>query len=244
MRRLIVAALACCVVILVAGLGVPLILHWRSNADRARCLDNFRRIGLIAGTPAGTVVGSAPRPEARLSWVTVLLPALGRADVAGWIDRSAPWDADVNARPGKTLVPQLVCPTFEGLATKGAYQPLTYPGIAGVGPDAPALPADDIRAGAFRYDAPTPAAAFRDGLSNCIVLLESGAQPNSWIAGGPPTVRPVDPATRPYLGPGRPFGGGHPFVTSAAFADGSARFLSDRIDPTVLELLAAITDGK
>ena len=61
----------------------------------------------------------------------------------------------------------------------------------------------------FRYDEPTILTDVKDGLSNTLMLLETADQPGPWIAGGPPTVRPLDPANRPYLGIGRPFGGCH-----------------------------------
>jgi prepilin-type processing-associated H-X9-DG protein len=96
----------------------------------------------------------------------------------------------------------------------------------------------------FRYDAPTPVEALTDGVANCLVFLETAAEVGPWIAGGPTSVRPVDPATAPYVGPGRPFGGCHFGGANAAFADGSVRFLAERISPDVLELLAAIADGR
>jgi prepilin-type processing-associated H-X9-DG protein len=170
-------------------------------------------------------------------------PWIGYSEVANLIDQTAPWDAKVNSRAGKTFLPTLICSALVSAPASNDYQPLSYPGIAGVGPDAAQLPPDHPRAGVFRYDAATPLAAFRDGVSNCLVFLESGIAPNQWIAGGMPTIRPLDPATKPYIGPGRPFGGGHRGGTMAAFADGSARFLTEQIRPDVLELLATIADG-
>jgi prepilin-type processing-associated H-X9-DG protein len=246
MRRLVAAGLACVLAILLVGLSLPLILRWRDSAERVRCMDHLRRLGSVfanKGTPAGTVVGSAARPESRLSWFVIELPWLGHSDVANWIDQTAPWAADANSRAGKTFLPILNCPALTTGPATDNYQPYNYPGIAGVGRDAAQLPYDHPRAGAFRYDAPTPPDAFRDGFANCMVMLESGVPPNFWIAGGPPTVRSLDPATRPYLGIGRPFGGGHRGGANAAFADGSVRFLTDHISPEVLELLAGIADG-
>ena len=119
-----------------------------------------------------------------------------------------------------------------------------YPGIAGVGQNAALKPATAPGAGVFRFDGPTFVINVKDGLSNVLLLLESGQDPRAWIAGGPSTVRPLDPARRPYIGIGRPFGGAHSGGANAALADGSGRFITDKIDPHILELLAGIADGE
>jgi prepilin-type processing-associated H-X9-DG protein len=136
----------------------------------------------------------------------------------------------------------LVCPA--AVATKPAQGDglLYYPGMAGVGPNAATKAFDEPGAGLFRYDAPTRVADVKKGLANTLVLLETADRPGPWIAGGPTSVRPLDPAREPYLGPGRPFGGTHFGGANAAFADGSGRFLSNSISPDVLERLACIAE--
>jgi prepilin-type processing-associated H-X9-DG protein len=231
--------------------SIPLILRWRTDADRARCQNNLRQLALALSDyaqkhkefPAGTVVVPGLPPEKRLSWVVSQLPRLGHPELEAAIDKTASWDAPANRLPADTFLVELVCPAIYALHPADNPAPLHYPGMAGVGPDAPTLPPDSPRAGVFRYDAPTPVAALRDGVSHCLLLLETGSNPGRWIAGGPASVRSLDPATRPYLGPGRPFGGGHPGGANAAFADGSVRFFTDQTSPEVLEVLAAIADG-
>jgi prepilin-type processing-associated H-X9-DG protein len=236
------------------GLLIPLIVRYRDSAERARCLDHLRLVAAFAlhdyyvekhkEFPAGTVVVRDLPPEKRLSWVVPLLTRLHRADLERTIDQTAPWDAPVNASAAKTLLTFMVCPSRGVDPRSGVPAPSHYPGIAGVGADAATLRPGAPRAGVFLYDAPTPLGVLQDGLSGSLLLLETSAGPGPWIAGGPATVRPVDPATKPYLGVGRPFGGNHPGGANAAFADGSARFLTDRISPDVLELLAAVADGE
>jgi prepilin-type processing-associated H-X9-DG protein len=80
-------------------------------------------------------------------------------------------------------------------------------------------------------------------LSNVLLALETADRVGPWIAGGLASVRAIDPATRPYVGSGRPFGGAHLGGANAAFADGSCRFLAGAIAPGVLEMLAAMADG-
>ncbi len=65
-----------------------------------------------------------------------------------------------------------------------------------------------------------------------------------WVAGGLATVRGLDTAELPYIGAGRQFGGLHDSGTFAAFADGSVRFISDTINPRILEALSTIAGGE
>ena len=62
-----------------------------------------------------------------------------------------------------------------------------------------------------------------------------------WIAGGNGTIRPL--MKKPYIngpdGIGGPFQGG----VIVGLADGSVRFVSENIDPTVFERLATMADG-
>jgi prepilin-type processing-associated H-X9-DG protein len=122
--------------------------------------------------------------------------------------------------------------------------PLSYVGIAGLGPDAPTLPTGHPRAGVFGFDRATGLGQITDGAASTLLLLETARDLRPWTEGGPSSVRGVDPATRPHLGRGRPFGGYHPGGANAAFADGSVRFLRDSIDPAVLEALSTVAGGE
>jgi hypothetical protein len=130
-----------------------------------------------------------------------------------------------------------------------------YLGVAGVGADAPDLPAGDSRAGAFGYDRRTPLAAIKDGTANTLLVFESARDNGPWARGGPATVRGLDPGDRPYLGTGRPFGGTHftengvfrrgkSLGCQAAMADGSVHFFQEKVAPEVLEALATIAGGE
>jgi hypothetical protein len=237
----------------VAGLVLMYVGRWRADAERVRCTDNLRRICQLylveeaqktKAFPAGTLKVADLPPGRRLSWVVPGLTRLGHEEVADLIDLAEPWDAEVNRAAARTAVKQLICPALSDFRPNDGTAPFHYPGLAGVGANVALKPPDAPGAGMFRYHQPTLVSDVKDGLSNTLMLMETLRRPGPWIAGGMPTIRPLDPADRPkYLGPGRPFGGAHPGGANAANADGSARFINENVNPRVLELLVGIADG-
>jgi prepilin-type processing-associated H-X9-DG protein len=141
------------------------------------------------------------------------------------------------------LLPGLSCPANRSRLVAGLPDPIHYVGIAGVGPDAPTLPIGHPRAGAFGYDRQVRLADLKDGGATTLLLVETTFQNGPWTAGGPATVRGLDPARQPYFG-GHQFGGAHPGGTMVAFADGSVRFLPETMAPKVFEALATIAGGE
>jgi prepilin-type processing-associated H-X9-DG protein len=254
-------------VLILLGLGMSAVMRWRESAHRARCQDNLRRVGLFAmwqyadpqmslpggpqrlfelpgdarpnaesKFPPGTWPNPELPPEHRLSWQFILLPHLGRDELYSSFNLTKAWDDDANAPPAATKVSELACPTqFDN--SSPAIAP--YIGVAGLGADAPTLTADDPNAGVFRYDGRTEVGKLKRGLSHTITILESGRHLGPWAAGGPATVRGLDPADTPYIGGNRQFGG-HPKGANAAFADGSVRFQSVDIAQKVLENLVTL----
>jgi prepilin-type processing-associated H-X9-DG protein len=191
--------------------------------------------------PPGTLFNAGLPPEQRLSWMVVLLPYMGKDDVYKKLDLALGWQAESNRAGISTLVPAVVCPSQYEAAAPGTPVVTNYIGMAGLGPDAPNLPQTDPRAGMLRYNDPTKVGTIRRGLSRTITILETPSDLGPWAAGGRATVRGLDPATAPYIGPGRPFGG-HPAGANAAFADGSVRFQDASINARVLELMATLAD--
>jgi prepilin-type processing-associated H-X9-DG protein len=110
--------------------------------------------------------------------------------------------------------------------------------------DAPTLSRSSPRAGVFGYDRATRPMDITDGLAMTMMVAETWDACGSWLAGGPATVRGLDSARRPYLGPGRQFGGLHRGGAGVLFADGSVRFVTDSIDPRVFEALSSIAGGE
>jgi len=90
-----------------------------------------------------------------------------------------------------------------------------------------------------------------DGLSNTLMLIETGMELGHWARGGPSTVRDIEPGAAPYVGVGRSFGGFHSTrenwsihrrqLCPVSMADASTRYLTDSIAPEVLEALSTVS---
>jgi hypothetical protein len=268
-RRYVLLLVAGTLVLLGAGLLLPAVSRVREAAARMACHSNFKGLACalysysetnphgrgerrLAAFPAGTVPNADLTPEQRLSWWVSLLPYMEQQSLFGKFDQSRGAGDPRNATAADHRLRQLVCPSSGEYARDAAGEswksptPVThYVGVAGVGPDAAALPVGHPRAGVFGYDRRTALPDdIPDGTSNTLLLIETADAPGHWAYGGTATVRPVEPGTAPHIGAGRPFGGFHgegPFGTPScvvAFADGSVRSLPHTIAPTVLEALA------
>ncbi len=186
--------------------------------------------------PPGTLPNSKLPPEHRLSWELILLPYLDRDDLYAQFDQSKAWDEEPNATPAGAFVRPLACPSQFNRNDPALAD---YIGMAGIGTNAPYLPASDPQAGVFRYEGRTKVSDLARGLSNTLDIVESARHLGPWAAGGKATVRGLDPGDVPLIGPNRQFGG-HPNGANAAFADGSVRFLSHSINPRVIERLSTL----
>jgi prepilin-type processing-associated H-X9-DG protein len=258
MRRAVMLLAAAFAGLVAVGLLVTWVVRGRALQDRLYCENNLRELYVAtfpmvadkkalaaAAVPAGTVVVPGLPPDRRLSWFVPVLPGFNQrrqptADLVAGIDPAKPNDAEGNAAAGGTVVRALLCPA--NVPDRAGVT--MYVGLAGVGADAATLglgPPVPPAAGAFRYDAATPLAAFADGLSNTLLFAET-ADPGRWLHGGPDTVRGLLP-DRSYLGAGSQFGGSHAGGANFALADGGVRFLTDRIDPGVLRTMATIAGG-
>jgi hypothetical protein len=245
---LVAGSAVCCVVIASA---VRLIestsgLHAQTQTQR-NCESNMKKTALAllaccqsSGTfPRGTVHNPDLRPADRLSLYVPVSPYFDFHELYNSIDQAQPWDRDFNGSLARVRIGVLTCPNAAPVGPK-APKPTTSIGIAGLGTDAPSLPTTDSRAGIFGFDRQTRLADIKDGTANTMMLAESSRAIGSWLQGGAATIRGLDPAKTPYIGPGRQFGGLHQGVALVAMADGSVRVVSESIDPKVFETLATI----
>lgn len=254
-------ALGAFVVVVVAG--GSLAYSARESARREGCANNLKQLALglmnyrvtYEAFPFGTVVDADLPPDRRWSWFVGAWGFVGDGQLVLLIDRTKPRDAPENrtlraysrlSTPPTTLelaqIPGIICPSNPARETDGGPGLIDYVGIAGLGADAPELPKGHPRAGVFGYDRQTPTADLKDGASTTLLLAETARSYGPWTAGGPAIVRGLDPDRRPYIGPGRQFGGTHRGGAMVALADGSVRFLRETIDPRVFEALST-TDG-
>jgi hypothetical protein len=238
------------------------LLFQRSSeaAHRGVCESNLRQIGLglmqystsYDSFPAGTVVNDRLPPERRLSWLAIVMAFI---DQWFWLlEHSQPWDSDTNrftrgrgveeAPRAVGTVSFLTCPAAAGSADEHMPGWTWYVGIAGVGQDAPALPSGHPRAGVLGYDRRTRPRDITDGASNTLLVAETGLANGPWTAGGPATLRGLDPGRQPYVGRGRQFGGTHRGGVMVGLADGSVRFLNETINPKVFEALSTVAGGE
>jgi prepilin-type processing-associated H-X9-DG protein len=262
--RTLAIAVAVAAALLTASRGL---VSAKAAGLRAECANNLKLISLFLdmyesghGTfPPGTVPHAALSPERRLSWWAHLAGFLEQGFLL-LFDLDEPWDAGANRAPraehtSTTGDPppyttpigdfsMATCPACRPRTKGGGAAPTQYVGIAGLGIDAPTLPPGHPRAGVFGYDRRTRVAEITDGASTTLMLAETTLANGPWTAGGPATVRGVDPGRTPYIGPGRQFGGAHPGGANVAFADGSVRFLGEAIDPKVFEALSTIAGGE
>jgi prepilin-type processing-associated H-X9-DG protein len=251
----------------VVGVVSLVLLNMREAADRLACQNNLRRIGQGVFAyedkhrefPPAVLPGSDLPVGQRLSWLAGILPYLeppppalpapGTARrpskpqvTAEHLHPDLAWDDPKNRPAVDTVLAEYLCP--DALGQLGAATPgrTSYVGMAGVGPDSAALPAGDPHAGFFGYERRLTRKELEAGrgASQTLLALETARDNGPWAQGGPATVRGLDPAERPYAGPGRPFGGLHPGGFNALFADGGVEFKRDSISSEHLETLAAL----
>jgi hypothetical protein len=230
------------------SMPVTLMVRVRELAARIQCQNNLRHVGMAMQTyatnlgefPSATIPAPGRPPQERFSWLVALVPYIQADTLYSELDTTKGWEAQENRFAAVRGYRVYRCPVCPEKPPVSIYVPTDFLGIAGLGPDAASLSRDDPRAGLFGYEGAVRGKDVLGSQANTLAVVETGQGEGAWTAGGPATVRGVDPAARPPLGPGRPFGGNHPGVTDALFLDGSVHFLSDSIDPAVFESLARL----
>ena len=226
-----------------------------------QCQNNLKVLGLACHNyndshghfPPGTLVESAKDPEARLGLLVELMPYIEANDLYARLDRKHGWQAPANQPVVTTAVKVFRCPSEH--RTGPDYANITnYVGLAGAGDDAATLPARHKRAGFFGHERETKVEDVKDGTSNTLLFLETIADNGPWAAGGPATVRGVDPDAEPPIAKGGPFGvvhsdtrwnfGGIKASANAAMGDGSVRRVYGKTSAEVLAALATVAGGE
>ncbi|HXT60365.1 MAG TPA: DUF1559 domain-containing protein [Pirellulales bacterium] len=218
----------------------------------ARSIDEENHRQLLAGLsgyekaegalPFGAAEASLLPPETRLSWIATLLPYYDRLDWHGELNFARSWNDAANVGVTRRPLDQVINPALGLSQTKAGFPVTHYVGLAGIGADAGLLELRDPRAGAFGFRRQIAPADIADGASDTIALMGVQRRLGAWGAGGDATVRPL--TQKPYINGPDGFGSGQPDGMFVGMADGSVRFLSQDIDPAVLEALATIHGGE
>ncbi len=184
---------------------------------------------------------------AHYSWMSELLPFLGYQDVYDKFDFTKSWLNEDNLQLSGELIPEFQNPGDTRERWKGYpfdNMALThFVGMSGVEDRrnvvAAKLPREDPRAGIFGYDEVAKREEITDGESNTIMMIGSGKLASPWVAGGGATVRG---AREPYFDSLTGFGSKSTGQSGAAsvMADGSVKFISSNIDPSVFRAMSTI----
>ncbi len=264
--------------LIAVGFVVTYVQKYRLDAARVQTQHHLRQLALAAldipqeeqrmqpgeatvvrpgqAIPAATVVHPGVPPPERLSWYVPLLPRLdqklsGAAEALQQVDPTQGWSAPANQQAARVCLRVALSGVARPPAA-GELAPAHIVAIAGIGPDAAAQewPTQEPppQAGAWRYDAPTPLDAIRDGLSQTLLLGETSHEVGPWLRGGPATTRGLDlaPHAPPLIASryaGGQFGGWFPQGAHFAMCDGSVRLITSQVSPQVLQALATISGG-
>jgi hypothetical protein len=233
------------------ALLLPAVQQARTAARRSTSKNNLKQLAIAMHNyhetfrefPPGTHPHEKLKVEERLSWIAKLLPMLDQAPLFEQIDFHGGWDDKENMGSTSISLQVLVNPGVAEPPKEGVVAPTHYVGIAGVGEDAPTLPAKHKRAGIFGYNRATRLRDVTDGASNTAMISEASKDFGPWAQGGKSTIRAL--TKKPYIngpdGIGGPWSG--PGV-QIGLADGSVRFISENIDPSVMEALATMAGGE
>lgn len=207
---------------------------WLTDAAKAEYHKGVRRVGELP-------------LRAGYSWMSELLPYVGREDLYLKLDFTKSWREDENYPLTHQVIPQFLNPTDPRAQLRGLpYDGMGathFVGMSGVEDGrnvvAATLPRSDPRAGVFGYDSIAKPEEITDGQSNTIQLIGSGRVIGGWVIGGGATVRG---ARTPYFDPitgfgseGLPSGGVYVLM-----ADGATRVLSGEIDEAVFKGMCTI----
>ena len=231
------------------ALLLPAVQQARTAARRSSSSNNLKQIGLslhnyhdtFRHLPTGTVPNEKLKPEKRLSWFASVLPFIDQAPLHELIDFEEGWDSDANAEWMKTVIPALQNPQNPG-AKDSKFGTTHYVGIAGIGKDAAELKLPHKRAGVFGYNRKLRFRDVTDGLSNTVAVSEASKDFGPWGSGGKATIRGL--TKKPYINGPDGIGSSFPGGCNMLLLDGSVRFISENIDPSVMESLSTIAGGE
>jgi prepilin-type N-terminal cleavage/methylation domain-containing protein/prepilin-type processing-associated H-X9-DG protein len=204
-------------------------------------------------------------PEGQhVSWIVQILPYMEERALFSRFDQAAGAYAGVNAPVRSTTVAILMCPSTPREPTNETST-IAYTTYAGCYNDVEA-PIDVDNHGLMFLNSHVRYDEIYDGSSKTLLIAEKLIRPDDlgWVSGTRATLRNTTKieAPKPQFAPSAEasdtpasqdvaaslfvggFGGYHPGVINAAFADGSTRAISDAIDLDVWRQLGNRADGE
>jgi hypothetical protein len=233
------------------ALLLPAVQQARAAARRSQSMNNLKQIAIamhnyadtFGEMPTGTVANANLKPEKRLSWMVPLLPYVEQNALARQIDKKAAWDSKANSRPLSTRIQIFQHPAAgDDEQPPNESAPTHYVGIAGVGKDTPTLKMHTNKTGIFGYDRKIRFRDILDGTSNTMAVTEAVKNKGGWGAGGKATIRAL--TKKPYINGPDGLAGQDKTGLNVMMMDGSVRFLSSNVDPSVMEALATARGGE
>ncbi|MCA9031736.1 MAG: DUF1559 domain-containing protein [Planctomycetaceae bacterium] len=236
------------------ALLLPAVQQAREAARRSQSQNNLKQLALGAHNfhdvynhfPAADFLPE-DKPneeldeEERLSWLVGLLPYIDQAPIYNQMDLKGGWESDENAFFGQIDIPVLTNPSVPLEPLRNGYMPTHYVGIAGLGEDGPNLGPQEKGAGVFAYGKPRGIRDITDGTSNTVMFAEADGNLGPWTS-AKGAIRPL--TQQPYIHGPDGIGGHHAGGVNMALCDGSVRFVSENIDPKVMEALTTIAGGE
>ncbi|NQU26038.1 MAG: DUF1559 domain-containing protein [Candidatus Nealsonbacteria bacterium] len=222
---------------------LPAVQGARSAARRVSCNNNLHQIGLAlldyhnahrCFPPGGIEPISAKWPKGRqIAWSAMLLPYLGQEPLHKQIDFCKPFDAEENAAAAAVVVETYVCPSVSRTSSLVEERAVCdYGGIYGERITSPNNPPK----GTMLYDRVVRIRQILDGPSNTLIVSEDGGfRDGQWINGRNVFDQAFGINQAPEFE--NDIRSDHSGGANGLLADGSARFLSEKMD---LKTLAAL----
>ena len=230
---------------ILVALLLPAVQQAREAAHSSQSMNNMKLIALALHNyhdvfrtfPAGTVENDDLDVEERLSWMVSILPYMDQAPLYNQIDMKEGYESATNSPLLMSAIPTYLNPSIPEFP--GATH---YVGIGGITEDGPTAKLPSKIAGVFGYNRSTRVADILDGTSNTIMVADSTGISRTWGQGGASTIQSF--TQQPYINGPDGIGGPNRGKCCIAMGDGSVRFVSENIDPTIVEALSTIQGGE
>jgi len=214
------------------GLLLPAVQKVRQAATRTQGVNNLKQLGLAFHNYESTYsnfpgnITDKKTGKALLSWRVAILPFIEQDNLYRQFKLDEPWDSEHNLKIAKIAI-KLYTPPGQQVQQDSQGNCMTpYQGLAG--PSGLLEPGKKIRL-----------ANITDGTSNTILLVEA----KNMVIWTKPDDVPFDPKAG-FAEPEKVFGGLSPNGFNSLFADGSVRFISNKIDQKILKALFTRNGGE